>query len=154
MSTSKAGRYLAILGTACQLGSVVGLIGAMIGMANAFKTLGGTHSVSDPAVLSGGLGYSLFITAIGFFVGLIGLILLIIALTASRYRARWFFWFLVIYGVLLLFFFPSGTAFGLFFLVYCLTKTQEFLAPAPSLPPASPLPPPAEGGTHMPSDRH
>lgn len=141
MSTSKAGRNLAILGTACQLGPVIGLIGAMIGMINAFKTLGSTHSFSDPAVISGGLGYSLFISAIGLFVGLIGLILLIVSLTAGRYRARWFFWFLVVYGALLLFFFPSGTAFGLFFLVYCLTKTQEFLAPAPSLPPTSPLPP-------------
>ncbi len=110
-------------------------------MINAFKTLGSTHSFSDPAVISGGLGDSLFISAIGLFVGLIGLILLIVSLTAGRYRARWFFWFLVVYGVLLLFFFPAGTAFGLFFLVYCLTKTQEFLAPAPSLPPTSSIPP-------------
>ena len=41
-----------------------------------------------------------------------------------RYRAEWFFWFLIIYGILLV-----GTPFGIFFLVYCLVYRREFLNP-------------------------
>ena len=73
------------------------------------------------------LGEGLIVFLFGLFVGLVGLILLIMALTISRYRAEWFFWFLLIYGLILCVGFPFTTAFGIFFLVYCLTKRREFL---------------------------
>ena len=69
----------------------------------------------------------LWLILISILLGLVGLILLMISLIPLRYRAEWYFWFLNIYGVILLSAFPFGTIFGIFFLVYCLTKRREFL---------------------------
>lgn len=72
--------------------------------------------------------HTIFLVILGYGIGFIGLILLVIALVKNRYRAEWFFWFLVIYGVIVMGTFPIiGLAFGIFFLVYCLTKRREFL---------------------------
>ena len=133
---STTGRFLAIAGAICQIGPIVGLAGTMLGMKQAFDSLG-TSNVGGVSPLSGGvsglsdsIGVVLISTAIGLIVGIIGLILLIVSLTGCRYRAEWFFWFLVIYGVLALTGFPVGTVFGVFVLVYCLTKRHEFLRPS------------------------
>jgi hypothetical protein len=67
---------------------------------------------------------------IGGLVGLIGLVLILISLTTKRYRAKWFFWFLIIYGLVLVCGFPVGTVLGGFFIVYCLMKRQEFFSKA------------------------
>lgn len=116
-------------------------------MKQAFDSLG-TSNVGGVSPLSGGvsrlsdsIGVVLISTAIGFIIGIIGLVLLIVSLTGCRYRAEWFFWSLVIYGVLALTAFPVGTAFGIFVLVYCLTKRHEFLrlgSEAPEKPPEQP----------------
>jgi hypothetical protein len=130
MNTTTIGRNLAIAGAVCQLGPVIGVAGTVIGMMGAFDTLGTTPGVGDPARLSESIGHVLVSTAIGLVVGIIGLILLTVSVTACRYRAEWFFWFLVVDGVQALSAFPVGSAFGVFFLVYCLTRRQEFLRPA------------------------
>jgi len=72
----------------------------------------------------------LWLIVMAILLGLIGLILLLISLIRLHYRAEWFFWFLIIYGFVLLWFFPFGTIFGIFFMVYCLTKRHEFLNPS------------------------
>ena len=130
MSTAKTGRNLAIAGVVCQVGPIIGLAGTVIGMMGAFDSIGKTPGMGDPTVISESVGHVLISTAIGLVVGFIGLILLTVSVTACRYRAEWFFWFLVVYGSVALLAFPVGTAFGIFFLVYCLTKRQEFLKPA------------------------
>lgn len=100
-------------------------MGTVIGMVRAFGVRAG-HGISDPQALSGAVSEVLWMTFAGVLLGIIGLILCIIAATAARYRAQWFFWFLVIYGALLFFSYPYGTPFGLFFVVYCLAKRKEF----------------------------
>jgi len=127
MSTPKAGQNLAIAGVVCQLGPIIGFGGSMIGVIRAYDTIDKNPGIGHPAGLSESIGSAMVITAIGLIIGIIGLILLTVSVTACRYRAEWFFWFLVGYGVLALSVFPVGTAFGVFFLVYCLTKRQEFL---------------------------
>jgi N-terminal double-transmembrane domain len=64
----------------------------------------------------------------------IGLVFLTLALVKFRYRAGWFFWFLIVFGILSLGIFPIGTAFGVFVLIYCLTRRAEFRAPQPCKP--------------------
>jgi hypothetical protein len=95
-------------------------------MMKAFQVLG-TAGTSDPAKLSKAIGEVLWSSFAGIAVALVGLILVIIAITACRYRSVWMFWFLCIYGGLMSFsyFFP----FGLFFLIYALVKKDEFLQP-------------------------
>ena len=69
----------------------------------------------------------LWLVLICFLLWLAGLVLLVISLVPLRYRARWFFWFLIVYGIMMIGAFPLGTLFGAFVLIYCPTKRKEFL---------------------------
>ncbi len=123
---SNNGAFIAKLGAWLQLAQVIGFGGTVVGMMKAFRVLG-TNGTADPAKLSRAISEVLTSTFIGIAVALIGVILVIIAVTACRYRAAWMFWFLCIYGGLMIFsyFFP----FGLFFLIFALVKKAEFLPP-------------------------
>lgn len=126
------GTLLAKIGALAQIGPLVGLSGTVWGMVGAFETLAAS-GVGDPEKLSAAIGDVLVSTAVGILFGLAGIILLVIAITFCRYRAPWAFWFLTIYGALLILAFPFGTPFGLFFVIYCQMKKNEFLTP--NLPP-------------------
>ena len=132
MNPTKTGKNLAIAGAVLQLGPVIGLAGTVLAMMAEFDAIG-TRGVGDPSRLSVSIGHVLNSTLVGLIIGFIGLVLLTVSLVKCRYRAEWFFWFLVIYGGFALFAFPVGSAFGIFFLVYCLTKRHEFLQPIPDL---------------------
>jgi hypothetical protein len=54
------------------------------------------------------------------------LAVLCLALLACRYRAPWFFWFLLTISLPLLFLFPIGTGFGIWFLLYLRKHRHEF----------------------------
>jgi len=69
---------------------------------------------------------------LGMVIGLAGLVMLTVALLKSRYRAKWFFWFVLVYGVMLLPAIPVGTLAGLFFVVYSLQKRHEFSGQSPA----------------------
>ncbi|MES2594161.1 MAG: MotA/TolQ/ExbB proton channel family protein [Verrucomicrobiota bacterium] len=79
---------LAKVGAWLQLAPVFGLVLTVLGMMKAFSTLG-ADGVGDPAQLSGAIGEVLISTAIGFAVGLIGFVLLGIAILGQGCRARW-----------------------------------------------------------------
>jgi hypothetical protein len=96
-------------------------------MMRAFDTLAEAPGISDPQRLSANISDVLIATTAGLVFSVVGLVLLCIALFGYRYRAEWFFWFLVIYGALLLLGFPVGSVVGLVFLVFCLTRREEFL---------------------------
>ncbi len=130
--SSNSGAFIAKLGAWLQLAQVIGFAGTVNGMRKAFLTLK-TSGAGDPEKLSGAIGEVLMAAAGGIAVSLVGVILVIIAITVCRYRAVWMFWFLCLYGGLMTptYFFP----FGLFFLIYGLVKKDEFLRlQAPALP--------------------
>lgn len=89
---------MAIAGVVCQLGPMVGLVGSMIGVMGAYDTIGKNPGIENPAGLSESIGSAMVITAIGQIIGIVGLILVTVSVSACRYRAEWFFTFLVIYG--------------------------------------------------------
>jgi len=124
ISSSQRGAFIAKLGAWLQLAQIIGFVGTAIGMVRAFSVLK-TEGTSGPAKLSRAIGEVLWTTFAGISVSLVGVILVLIAITAYRYRALWMFWFLCLYGGLMIFsyFFP----FGLFFLIYALVKMEEFL---------------------------
>ena len=139
-TTGQRGKALAIVGIILQVGPSVWII-AYVTML--FRLLGLAKDVPN-SVSNKGFGavtemyskivaiYSdtLLLVCVGLLAGLVGIVLLTISLVSSRYRSEWFFWFLVIYGFLLLAPFPLiGTAVGLFFIVYCLTNRKEFFKP-------------------------
>jgi hypothetical protein len=137
MLHASKGKALAITGTILQLGPSIWIIAYLVVL---FRLLMLARNLPQ-ATASKGLGaitelYSkifsiygdaIILVAIGLLAGVVGLVLLTISLVSSRYRAEWFFWFLIVYGVLLLGAFPCiGTAIGIFFIVYCLTNRREF----------------------------
>lgn len=129
---SNSGAFIAKLGAWLQLGLIFGVAGTVSAMRKAFQEIG-TAGTSDPTILSGAIGEVLYTTFAGLAVSLVGILLVTIAITVCRYRAVWMFWFLCLYGGLIIF---SGfLPFGLFFLIYGLTKKDEFLRPAPSQEP-------------------
>jgi hypothetical protein len=131
------GKLLAIIGTVLQLAPCIWVVAYVVTVVRMFKTAGRSPTVDlhqplkfledTVAEMNSILGNALVLMLVGLGLGIAGLVLLIIALTSSRYREEWFFWFLIVYGVLLLGGFPIGTAVGVFFIVYCLTKRREFL---------------------------
>ena len=133
-----SGKYLAIIGAFLQAGPIIGLVSTVVGMRKAFASLN-SNGIADTAMVSSSIGDVLVATAAGMVVGLIGVALIIVSLFACRYRAAWFYWFLVIYGVISLFIYPVGTVIGFVFLVYSLTNRNQFITPAPpSCPPQIP----------------
>ncbi|MGJ8654655.1 MAG: MotA/TolQ/ExbB proton channel family protein [Opitutaceae bacterium] len=121
----KKGRTLALWGAWLQLGPVFGMIGSVIGMVRAFNEIG-TDGPGDPELLAEHISLALRTTAYGMIPALIGLVLLLVALFSSEYRAPWFFWFMVIYAVLSLLAFPIGTVIGIVILAYIIPRKKEF----------------------------
>lgn len=123
------GRKLAVYGAWMQLGPVFGLLGSVIAMVNTFNDMaeGGT---GDPEALADHISVSLITTFIGLVVGLIGVVMLGIALFGHRYRAPWFFTFLIVYSIIWMLNFPIGTILGVLLLIYVLKRKDEFHSPA------------------------
>jgi len=97
-------------------------------MIQSFRGLSSGSSESTEEIVSEGIKVTLITTQIGVLVGLVGIVLLCIALFAQKYRANWFFRSLVIYSVLSLIVFPIGTVIGIVFLVYVFTRKEEFIS--------------------------
>ena len=121
------GKTFAILGTAFQVAPVSWFLiylsllvkGFFRFIKNPTPDFGQVFSIYTNALLA---------VSICFAIGILGLILLLIALLKHRYRAEWFFWFLVLYGFMLFGIFPIlGIIVGLFLIIYCLTNRREFL---------------------------
>lgn len=113
---------LAKIGAWMQAAQLVGVIGTSAGMIQAFNELG-THGVADSGKLSAAISWALHWGMISTCIAVIGLVLVVIAATVYRYRAPWFFWFLCLYGTLIL---AHLLPFGLFCLIYALMHRHEF----------------------------
>lgn len=127
-----AGKWLAIIGSLMQLGPLVGIACTVIGMMQAFDSLSSTGPPADSSQLSSSISMALVATVAGIGVGLIGAILLAIAIFATSFRAAWLFWTMILAGFLMLFAPPIGTAIGIALLGMALVKRRELLAkPSP-----------------------
>lgn len=125
-----SGKYIAIGGACLQAGPLIGQLISVVGMRKAYASIDSNGTV-DKTVLNSSIGDVMVATTAGTIVGLIGVILIIISLFACRYRAAWFYWFLLIYGVIFLLAFPIGTIVGIVFIVYSRTNRSQFFAPTP-----------------------
>src|SRR5689334_18819374 len=100
------GAILACLAIVC----VVGIIRGAVVATAAAATAGGS-----PPIVSAIMGEALVRIAVISAFAIPAFLLVTAALTLSRYRAPWFFWFMCLSTFPLLFVFPFGTAFGIFF---------------------------------------
>ncbi len=124
---NRAGVFLAVSGIILQIACFVGGVAAIVGVMRAFST-SDTVNLDSLATVIGMEQVIVIACNAGF---LIGLIFHSVALTAFRYRARWFYWFLASYSWLLVLVLPVGTGFAIFFLIYCHKRRDEFLATPP-----------------------
>ena len=79
-----------------------------------------------PAMMAEALSQAVLASSIGSVLGLIGTVLLLVALFGQEYRAKWFYWFMMIYSILSLIAFPVGTVIGIICLVYITKRKEEF----------------------------
>jgi len=90
----------------------------------------GQNAQESSDALASNMNIAMNLTAIGIiaaFIGLfIGLVSLLVALFSHRYRAPWFFWFLMIYSAFSLLAFPIGTVLGIIILVHIIPRKEEF----------------------------
>ena len=119
---NKKGRKWALWGAWLQVGAVIGLIWTVIGMISSFQNV----SPSETA-LANGISSELTPVLIASVASFIGVILLAVALFRKKYRAAWFFWFLLIYGMLIAMNYWEGTAIGGLLIIYLFYKKDEFL---------------------------
>ena len=135
------GKWLAIMGIVIH---VLGLLVLAVSLSRAVVELNsvgfGQAGIGDPSVMRDAMeGVTKRFFVFNFMsqgIGAFGNFLFVLALVARRYRAVWFFWFICIWSVLSAPSFPIGTGFGIFFLVYALSRKEEFLRPqsvSPSL---------------------
>jgi len=125
------GRLFAIVGALLQLWPAIWLwlfFKTLFGLVAAAQQQPGGFKPDDLQAMAqtlhqkfGGLGNWL-----PWFASLIGLYLIMEALTSLRYRARWFFWFVIVFGVLILWAFPIGTLAGIFYIGYAWKRRREF----------------------------
>lgn len=87
-------------------------------------------------MLADNISLALAPTAIGLLVGTVGTVFMGIALLGYRYRAPWFFWFLICYASLwiLTTFAKVATIPGVALLVYLIVKKNEFHLNEPQNP--------------------
>lgn len=58
----------------------------------------------------------------------LGAMLMLVAIFVKTYRAPWFFWFMIVSGVILALNYPETTFLGAALLIYLLWKKDEFLS--------------------------
>ena len=116
------GRKYALWGAWLQVGAVIGLIWTVIGMISSFQKV-----LPSGAALANEISSELPPVLFALVASFIGAILLAVALFVKKYRAAWFFWFLLIYGILIAMNYWEGTLIGGLLIIYLIYKKDEFL---------------------------
>jgi phosphoglycerol transferase MdoB-like AlkP superfamily enzyme len=116
------GRKYALWGAWLQVGAVIGLIWTVIGMISSFQKV-----LPSGAALANEISNELTPVLFALVASFIGAILLAVALFVKKYRAAWFFWFLLIYGILITMNLGAGTVIGGLLIIYLIYKKDEFL---------------------------
>jgi hypothetical protein len=118
-------KWLAALATAVQCTLLLGIASCTAKMVETFRAITASGS-SDPQLMAQGIGQALVpvVLAVGF--STLGMLVSVVIIAASRYRARWFYSSSVASAIIHILTFPIGTAFGLAFLVLLIVKRREF----------------------------
>ena len=123
-----AGRRWALLGVGLFTGPVWGKLVSIVWILGAFTTLSESDGGS-PEVLAAQVSSALVAMGVGILVGLLGLILILVALLHRGNRERWFFWSAVVISVLwCVLLFPLGCVVGIPVALVFLLLREEFRA--------------------------
>ena len=83
---------------------------------------------SDPKLMAEGIGQALVPVIVWGSVGAFGLLVTVLTLAISSYRARWFFWSSVGFSVVYLLLLPMGTLLSIALIILLVAKRKEFVA--------------------------
>ena len=120
-----SGKWLARIGTILYAGPLIGLVGTIIGMIQAFSTL--STGSADPAALADDISIAMISLGIGVIAGLIGLIIVLIAFYKFNYRKPSFFWNTIALSIVwCIIIFPYGLIVGLSMLIVFCSRKNEF----------------------------
>ncbi len=119
------GKQFAIWGVILQFGFLIGIVGTVIGMLRAFLILSKSGG-AQPEALASDISLALSSTTAGMIISLVGVVLLLIALFGSKYRAAWFRTAMWILSILWLFSIPIGTILGIVVIIYLGKHGDEF----------------------------
>lgn len=132
------GKYLAIWGLILQTGYIFGIVVSIIGMLRAFPQLADATTIPSQVALAADITLSLYATAIGITLGIVGAVLLCTALFGVKYRASWFKTAMWIMSVLWLLTSPIGIILGIIVMFYLSKHKNEFTEqPGAGYPPQS-----------------
>lgn len=122
-------RKLAVLGTLFLAGPLIGRLVTLLSMINSFSTL--SNGNADPAALASDINSALVATLIGIALGLVGVVLVSLALFQRKNREPWFFRNVVVLSILwCILVFPLGIIVGIYLLIVFLTRKHEFSSKA------------------------
>ena len=119
--TSK-GKYLAILGLVLQVGWIIGIVGTIDVMLQAFPHL----DDSSTEELASDIALALHATVIGIIIATAGNILLCVALFGVKYRALWFNTSMWIISIVWLLSGPIWLIPGIVAIIYLVNHKTEF----------------------------
>ena len=128
---NQKGKQLAIWGLVLQLGSVLGLVCTTVAIVRYFSSLTDSQT-AQASTLAQEIGKALGPAAIGSVFGLIGIILILVALFRIRYRAPWFRTMLWVLSILWLMSYPIGTVLGIIVIIYLVRHEDEFTEQSPA----------------------
>ena len=120
------GKYLAIWGLILQAGYIFGIVVSIIGMFRAFPQLADATTIGTQVSFAADIARSLYATAIGITLGIVGTVLLCTALFGVKYRASWFKTAMWIMAVLWLLTSPIGIILGIIVMFYLSKHKDEF----------------------------
>ena len=120
------GKYLAIWGLVLQAGYIFGIVVSIIGMFRAFPQLADATTIGTQVSFAADIARSLYATAIGITLGIVGTVLLCTALFGVKYRASWFKTAMWIMAVLWLLTSPIGIILGIIVMFYLSKHKDEF----------------------------
>jgi hypothetical protein len=113
------------------LGAVVGLVWTLIPLVQVFS--GFTDAETNlSTVLSQEISKTLGPVTVGAALGLVGTIMVLVALFGSRYRSPWFGTLLWVLSILYLLVFPIGTILGVIVILYLVKHKDEFRERVPA----------------------
>lgn len=127
----RRGRWLAATGVALFSGPAWGMLVTAFAMMRAFNTLEVAGEAETAAVLAEDISLALMATMVGLIVGLVGVVLILIALFGVKNRERWFFnWSVVLAIIWCLVLFPYGLVVGVPVLILFISRRLEFARPS------------------------
>jgi hypothetical protein len=120
-------RAFALLGLVWQCALIYGIGRFVFLMAQTFIAITRSGS-SDPKLMADGIGQALVPIIVWGSVGAFGLLVTVLTLAISHYRARWFFWSSAGFAVVYLLAFPMGTFLAIALIILLVAKRKEFFA--------------------------